>query len=370
MIDQNRLHSVKIAAVGFTAAAIALFVLWLAGWLPLNGPDLSARLLFLAPDEQGVVQIFAADPLQGRGIDAAQTGTLLTSGNRSVLDFAVAPSGEWIVFTAAAADGSHDLFLYNVGQRSTTLLLECEAVSCTQPVWFPDETQLVYERRALATTQEPPGLARLFWVDLDGQTTSVFEEGTRFGLGAAFSPDGRWLAMVVPEKEEIFVINLSTGRSITTSSSSGERPVWGGPEGLYFSELDFQGERLAVHLFFLDVSTAEIVDLSGDQAVVNDGSPNWFAPENQLAFARKAARTASGRQVWIMEGDGSNQQPLTDAFEFNNGRPVWSPDGRFIAVQRFALEESFAEPSIWVIDVATNDTWQLSKPGTLPGWLP
>ena len=42
------------------------------------------------------------------------------------------------------------------------------------------------------------------------------------------------------------------------------------------------------------------------------------------------SRDGQSRQIWVMNGDGSGKQQLTDAPNFSEN-PNWSPDGRWIA---------------------------------------
>ena len=77
----------------------------------------------------------------------------------------------------------------------------------------------------------------------------------------------------------------------------------------------------------------------------------------------------SSTEVWVMNGDGTDQKQLTD-----NGRfPVWSPDGTRIAYTGTRLTGPRIRPSqineVWVMNADGTDPKQLTN-GALPAWSP
>lgn len=361
MSSRNRL------IISVTAAFVVLIgILYFYDQMPLAfWGNRSPKIVFLGQDERGIFQLQTVDAQ----IDAQPT--YLTSGSLNILDYAVSADGRQIVYTLSDPDGSHDLYLYDLVRGDTRLILDCTAASCTQPVWSSNQERFVYERRDFSFSNQPPGPARLWWFDLNNaQTIPVFEDPQQFGLGAAFSPDGGWLAFVVPLREEILAVNLQSGESIRLASSTGESPVWGSNNALYFTEIDLQGEIVTVHLYKLESETGRIVDLSGQNSLFDDGSVQWHPDSRQLVFTRKPARTAAGKQLWLMSDDGENPTSLTDNVAVHNGLPVWSPDGRYLAVQRFEITEPFAEPEIWLVDLVEGREIQLASAGIQPGWIP
>ena len=77
-----------------------------------------------------------------------------------------------------------------------------------------------------------------------------------------------------------------------------------------------------------------------------------------------------GKQVWLMRPDGSEQTPITDNPEIHFGRPVWSPDGRFLTFQGYALAEPGADPGIYLYDTESATLTRLTATGIQPAWLP
>jgi TolB protein len=153
-------------------------------------------------------------------------------------------------------------------------------------------------------------------------------------------------------------------------SQQGEPPLWS-PQGdaLAMSDIQFQGEHVAVHLYRADLDTNAIIDLSGNEDV-DDGSPAWSPDGQWIAFRRKSPSAATTAQIWVMRRDGSQAHVLTKGTDFYNNAPVWSPDGHYLVFQRYPVQGVYAQPEVWLIDVATGSLRELATPGARPTWLP
>lgn len=95
-----------------------------------------------------------------------------------------------------------------------------------------------------------------------------------------------------------------------------------------------------------------LMDLDGSHKVqlTTDGinwHPSWSPDGWQIVWQRHAPSDKIFN-VWVMDADGGNQHAITQwddegTIKENAQRPVWSPDGRYIAV---AQELSASEPVI------------------------
>lgn len=59
---------------------------------------------------------------------------------------------------------------------------------------------------------------------------------------------------------------------------------------------------------------------------------NWSADGSQIVFS--AYPNAGPGELWLMNGDGSNQHPLLSENDFANNAPSFSPDGAFVVFTR------------------------------------
>jgi tricorn protease len=155
------------------------------------------------------------------------------------------------------------------------------------PVWSPDSKQLAFSNKA----------AELFICTVDsGKVTRIDQDpwAPGDGLGAAWSPDSRWLAYEMSDEANantyLKLYDLKAGRSqdLTGRMFSTGSPVWD-PEGKYlycltarrfvpqFSEVE-DGEQF----LFTDAVYPAVLPLRADV-------PSPFAPENDEEEAKAVA---------------------------------------------------------------------------------
>lgn len=326
-----------------------------------------SRILYLGLDDSEQNQIYVTDvPTGGEQRAPSQ----LTQGP-SVADFSVAPDGSKIVYTRRRDDGGSDLWVMAADGRQQRQLLACTEGACSNASWSPEGSRIIYERRNIATPGAPPGSPRLWWLDpVSGKTIPVFQDSQLLGLGARFSFDGRWLSFVSPIDQGIQAYNLEDGSSLLIPNQMGAPAAWNPQDNtLLMSNINRGEETWAVYLEKVDVESEETTPLSQGNDV-DDSSAVWSPDGTQIAFGRKQPDAAMGRQLWLMNADGSNARALTEDSEVHYGPFAWSPDGRSILLQRYDLSEPFARPAIVLLTVESGEMREVAAPGTQPAWLP
>ncbi len=329
-------------------------------------PSTSENIIYLGWKEgEQVNQLYLVHPEEG-------TPKRLTETMQGITSFAVSPDGTQVAYSVATEDGDIDIWLMNTDGSKQKQLWTCETALCTHPVWAADNRRVIVERRQLFGEGAPPEAPQLWWLDTQtGETLPVFADAKQTGMGARLSPDNQWLSYTVPEAQEIRVTQLETGESISALSQTGEPAVWF-PDGkaLLMSDMVYQGESFSQHLFNLDLESAALKNISGEEIGTNDGLP-VFSPDGEwIAFGRKKPRAPMGKQLWLMHPDGSDPIGLTEDANMHYNNPAWSPDGTKIVMQSFNQAEPEADPSLWLVDVETGELEALVSPGILPVWLP
>ncbi|MCE7984336.1 MAG: hypothetical protein DYG89_24440 [Caldilinea sp. CFX5] len=320
--------------------------------------------LFLAPAQLETTEIVTTPPLQ------------LTQLNTSLWEFAVAPDGSQIVFSALKEDGTSDLWRISPGEQMPALLLACPNAVCSSVAWSADGQVLAFSRRN-ATQFSAPALSppRLWLLDVaSGESFPAFADDQKLAFEPRWSADSQWLSYVSPDLGGVGVYNLQTNAEQFYPSTSGEAAVWHPLRTeVVIGVAETVNGNYVTHLRLVDPVTQSETNLSGAQALVEDGSPAWSPDGEWLAFRRKeftGPGATPGKQLWLMRQDGRDARALTADPAFDFGQPLWSPDGRYLLFHKLPLKGPDITLSVWIMAVESGRTWQVTSPGQRPQWFP
>ncbi|MEZ4590459.1 MAG: Ig-like domain-containing protein [Chloroflexota bacterium] len=328
------------------------------------------RIVYISWDDEAADQLYLAD-FDGETV----TTTPLTQTEADVLDFAIAPDGSQIAYAILRDGGTADLWLINSDGSNNRQLLACPDAACSQAQWLPDGRRLIYERRTIPTPGAPPGNPRLWWLDVTtGETIPLFQDSQMLGLYPRVSEDGQWLSFVSPIDQGIQLFNLEDGSGLLIPNQMGSPAVWRPQsDSLLITNINTSSTNWSVELTTVDLTSEATTVLSqpmpGEESV-DDSAPAWSPDGQWIAFGRKQPRTPMGRQIWVMRADGSEALAITNDPQIHHGEIAWSPDGRFLLYQQYNLEELYAKPTVWLVEIATGERTEIASPGTLPAWLP
>lgn len=189
----------------------------------------------------------------------------------------------------------------------------------------------------------------------------------RFLQGAQLSPDGKWVVYSVShvevnedaaketdreeERAALWLLSLETGvtRRLTAGLARDTDPCWS-PDGKQIAFLSTRGEKPQVYVIPVDGGEAE--PLTAMKQGVG-GGPVWSPDGRYIAFtAGPTAEPPDPEQpyrvtrciyrfdalgyldkvvqdLYVVPAEGGEPRQLTDD-EYQNGAPVWSPDGQAI----------------------------------------
>lgn len=320
---------------------------------------------------------------------------------------------------AADEDGSYDIFVQSVdGDDRTNITNSAEESS--HPVWSPDGSWISYISKGSRGYD-------IYVVRPDGSGRSNLTNFPSLYTDIAWSPDGTKIAFVSnrdvlqlellqnpqqgalprPERRspDIYVIDIN-GRDaarLTFDLASDRRPQWS-PDG---GKLIFQSTRDGnSEIYTIKADGSGLARLTDND--VTDVDPMWSPDGTRIAFATARPQTefqehleenqsvqpfanigrsnlrklATGLNfdIYMMNADGSRAINLTNSPNTDDTRPVWSPDGSFVAFDGAYLRVPPTAPGkseVYVLQVDGSDgvipiTQPTTPPETheAPAWSP
>ena len=355
------------AAVLLTVAASALL---------LRPQEVPLRVVYMSDEANRIPDLWAVIPGQ------PDSATQLTFTEGGVFDYAPSPDGRRIAFAERdIASNRITLKLLDIASGRVSLLSDCAAANadCHTPAWRPDGSAIAYMR-----TQYDPVLGAgtsKIWM-IEGLKTGQLEEFRMFddqtiGSQPVWSRDGRRLA---------FYENVGRGVLIYDFNPSDESkrfmfvPADNGMTGA----LSPDGETLITSVmaaagefgFRSQLIVADLID-NGVRDLFPDGESNdgqsaaWHPDGQRAAILRQYGEGGSsteGQQVYLYDVATEELEPLIVDNAYNHGALSFSPDGKYLLVQRFSYEA--LQPQIWVYEMETGALTQVAANAYIGAWLP
>ncbi len=297
----------------------------------------------------------------------------VTATGGRVYDFAVAPTGEQVVYSLVNDAGGIDLWRMERDGSNQQMLLDCAGDRCTVPDWSPDGSRIAFTREAAGTASTPRGAPRVWIYDFaTGQASQLYADTQLLGYGPSWSPDGRRLAAWDGSVGSIRVVELATGDMMLLKTQSGMVGTWS-PDGgtMLFNELSFVSEQTYVKMYSADFATKQVnLAFETGQELVDYSVPIWSPDGLWIAAGIKTPTSGLGSQLWVMHPDGSEARPIADEIEYTYGAYRWNSWSDGLIFQRFALGVPFAKPDILLWLVADNSVRVFASDASMPAWLP
>jgi Tol biopolymer transport system component/predicted Ser/Thr protein kinase len=219
---------------------------------------------------------------------------------------------------------------------------------------------LVFRQRSLAAGRR---LYRLTLLDRKGNDAGSIGEPASFGASAAFSPDGKRVALTIddlassPPTTDIWIADLARGSRtrLTFGPGTSENPVWSADGRrvifrrsgkIYWKAVDGTGEEEAL------LTT-----------VVNP-SPTSVSPDGRyLLFDVSAGQ--NGSDIWVLPLTGDRKPfPFLNT-PANEHLGAFSPDGRWVAYR--SNETGPMEVYVRPFPPSSGGKWPISKGGAWSG---
>jgi Tol biopolymer transport system component len=351
---------------------------WLA--FPMGGQSWSfktreAAIAYLWPS-YGSADIYSLDPVTGEIHQYTQ--------GMGVLDYAISSDGMMFYFSANNSQGGADL--YRIDRLETENLpsnsfqaeelLICGMAQCRNPAVSFDNHYLTYEY-LLPTPKGGLGPAQIWLLSIPDLVALPVGHATHETVQPTWSTIGL-LAYYDRTSSGYEVVNPLTQERVQLPNQTGQPGAWS-PNGEYYLAPEisyFQSaggnETGTSHLIRYRIQSNTSEDISGANDV-EDVEAAYSPDGESIAFTRKfldVERWSLGRQIWIMNADGSNPHAITDEADYNHYDLAWSRDGRMLAYVRFNQAKLSDPPELWMVNVDGSNLVQLVIGGYSPLWIP
>ena len=204
------------------------------------------------------------------------------------------------------------------------------------PYWSPNGQYIAYE---FAVLGEDAGLEIRVY-DLVAKEMTILTPNRIYGLlGISWSPDSRFLVFgngdVYEGDSHIQRIDVQSKRitNLTTASNSRDiDPAWS-PDGtkIVFSSTRSGIDAATNNIWIMDANGSNLMNLTpNDEDGWHDVMPSWSPDGRFITFYRYGNENESS-SLWMMNADGSDQEPQLEFSKMADEPPLWSLDGEYIA---------------------------------------
>jgi len=299
---------------------------------------------------------------------------------QSLVDYHVIPDGTGLVYAARAGNNTQ-IGWYDLHDTSHTIIFTCSNQICSQPTLSPDSRYLAYTS-GISIKEGGAGSGRVWILTLNGKSpigdplpASGNAHPTR---DPVWSANG-WLAYYDDADAAFQFFLPSTGQRTSMENGTGEPGSWTVdgdsyliPEIHYVDPADNAGVEYYSRLVEFNPLTGQKTDLTQNNQA-EDLIPAYSPTGEKVAFARRflnAKDWTPGRQVWVINSDGSNPRNLTSSPYFNHLGFAWSPDDRTLAYLRFNTASLNLEREMWIMDTQTGLSQKVLMDAYRLEWLP
>ena len=327
--------------------------------LPVRTSVNEARILYLREDENRIKQLLITDY-------SKDTSQLVSEEIQSVDDYAVSPDQTQAAYIIQNDSASNEIWLVDLQAFTRRKLTACMNALCSGMVWSPDGSRILYEHMSLDGGGS--GLPTLWWMDIGmGEAQPVFQDSQLPGGNPRWSPNGQWLSYATPGGIRLY--NLEDGRTRTIENILSAAAMWSpNSKAILLRDVVIRHDQFVTQLFLYDMASESLTNISPDKGFENTLAA-WSPNGELIAVVRRDLNISRGDQIWIMNADGSDARMLTNDADALHGSLNWSPDGKYLLYELYALKAFPFSSRLQVLNVESGDVKDLEIDGFFPKWV-
>jgi Tol biopolymer transport system component len=291
-----------------------------------------------------------------------------------------------VQFPGGSDDPASQIFVVEADGSLRQVTGHSTAMSgASRPAWSPDRSQIAFEGPKVGSTGVK---GQIGVVNADGTGERQVSEGTN----PRWSRDGSRILIeevddVTSEPPSMYILDIASGE--LTDLGQGFNPRWLADDaGISFNRaVEGEGGAFTSVLYTMSLDGGEPVELARETEaiwapdgsavlLVHEGTISMAAPdgsdERELVTGYSPVWSPDGSRVlfaYDVDQDGLPVLALVDLAGQElwsgvvGGSPTWAPDG-----SRVAVEISYPEPMVQILDAASGEIlWEIEG-GSQPTW--
>ncbi len=258
----------------------------------------------------------------------------LTSSEGRIVDFAVSPDGEQIIYSQENSQLGLDLWLIDRDGEQTSLVLNCGEDRCSGLDWNPrrDEIAFTIEKKLSGTSQNRWDEPRLYLLNLvTGDSHSFFTDLSKVTYDPIWSSNGQWITFWKGESQGIEIVHSISKEKVFLDEISEDTGCWSPDERyFYFSKVREEGLPIVSIIYEVEIFSLKEELFTGSDLF--DLGYNYYYPEchplgDGMTVVVQVDPIIPYRELWWIKADQSFEKIFTDLTKMVT-QFKWSPDGK------------------------------------------
>ena len=238
-----------------------------------------------------------------------------------------------IAFCAQTAPGVRNIYVCDIDGNNVRQVTHYNSL-CVEPCWFPDGKSIGYSKYNRAGMD-------VIQTMLNPKRSRVLTSFRGINSGAAISPDGRNLAVILSpdHKVDLYVMPAGRGgvrRRLTSSISVEASPCWS-PDGREIAFVSDETGVPKINIISIDGRNRRVLKALGSDAV----TPDWSS-DNKIVYATRIQGVYTIAVYDLKTGENTRITDEPGVWE----SPAWAADNRQVVCKRSDGRRS----ALYVID--------------------